>query len=286
MGFLFVLIITKPLKKSLNCKRLNLVNQNIMRKKYTLYSLIIIFCFVFSVQNANAQFRIVEVDPATERVKIKNFGSTTENISAYRLCARFSYNALSSMTLISGDLNNFAPNAEVEVTVSFSNGSVLTDTSSDLGLYLPTGGFGTAANMIDFTQWGEGGLGREAQAVSNGFWTAGTFINVAPPYEFTGGVNDTGVTFWDTLLSVENFEDITNFNISPNPASLNLNVNIPSTIENATLRVFDLLGKKVLEQEVGGIQTVSVDVSKWNTGVYIVRISSDDVTQTKRFIKQ
>ncbi|MCK8479439.1 T9SS type A sorting domain-containing protein [Psychroserpens algicola] len=257
-----------------------------MKKKYVYYVLIVIISFGFSIQKANAQFRIVEVDPSTERVKIKNFGSTTENISAYRLCARFSYDALSNMTLISGNLVSFAPNAEVELTVSFSNGSVLTDASSDLGLYLPTGSFGVAANMIDFTQWGAGGIGRESQAVSNGFWTAGTFINVAPPYEFTGGNTDFGVNFWDTLLSVDDIGDTNKFSISPNPASSHLNVNIPSNVENATLKVFDLLGKKIIEKELSNIQAVSIDVSKWNTGVYVIRVSSDDITQTKRFIKQ
>lgn len=257
-----------------------------MIKKYVFYILIFIFCLGFSVQSANAQFRIVEVDPATERVKIKNFGSTTADISSYRLCARFSYNALSNMTVLSGSLTSLAPNAEVEVTVVFSNSNVLTDASSDLAIYLPTGSFGSAANMIDFVQWGAGGIGREGLAVTNGFWTAGTFINVAPPYEFTGSATNFGVTFWDTLLSVEGFEDLTKFEISPNPASLNLNITLPSNIENATLRVFDLLGKKVLEQELSNIQTVSVDVSKWNSGIYIVRVSSDDLTQTKRFVKQ
>ena len=248
--------------------------------------LFLLMFFGFSVQKMNAQFRIVEVDPATERVKIKNFGSTTEDISAYRLCARFSYNPLSSMTLLSGDLVNFAPDAEVEVTVSFSNGNVLTDASSDLGLYLPTGNFGTASNMVDFVQWGAGGIGREAQAVTNGFWTAGTFINVTAPYEFTGGASDFGVTFWDTLLSVDDFDTISKFAISPNPASLHLNIEIPGSVENATLKVFDLLGKKVIEKEISGVQALSIDVSKWNSGIYIVRVTSDDITQTKRFIKQ
>ena len=109
---------------------------------------------------------------------------------------------------------------------------------------------------------------------------------MAPPYEFNGGATDFGVNFWSTLLSVENFEDISKFSISPNPASLNLNIEIPGNVENATLKVFDLLGKKVLEREISGMQTMSVDVSNWNSGVYIVRVTSDDVTQTKRFIKQ
>ncbi|OUS01914.1 hypothetical protein A9Q86_04490 [Flavobacteriales bacterium 33_180_T64] len=247
--------------------------------------LILMFCFGFSIQNINAQFRIIEVNPTTEQVKIKNFGSTTVDISAYRLCARFSYNALSNMTLLSGNLN-LAPNAEVEVTVLFSNASVLTDASSDLGLYLPAGSFGDAANMVDFIQWGAGGIGRESQAVTNGFWTAGTFINIASPYEFTGSATDYGVGFWDTLLDVEDFDGITKFAITPNPASLNLNVTIPSHIENATIKVFDLLGKKVIERDISNLQTISINVSKWNTGIYIVKISSDDIIQTKRFIKQ
>lgn len=256
-----------------------------MRKKYTFYSLIIIFCLGFSIQKTNAQFRIVEVNPGTETVKIKNFGATTEDISAYRLCALFKYGSLGSMTVQSGSLN-LAPDAEVEVSVVLTGGSVLNDSSSDLGLYLPSGNFGTAANMLDFMQWGSGGNGREGVAVTKGIWTAGTFVNVAAPYEFTGSMSDTGVTFWDTLLSVENPNDINKFTISPNPASLYLNVEIPNSIENATLRVYDLLGKKILDVEMSGIQTTAINVSKWNTGVYIVRVSSDDITQTKRFIKQ
>ena len=255
-------------------------------KNYLLHFVVILFCFGISLQTANAQFRIVEVDPTTERVKIKNFGSTTEDISAYRLCARFSYNALSNMTVVNGSLTSLAPNADVEVTVVFSNNNVLQDASSDLAIYLPTGGFGTAANMIDFVQWGAGGIGRESLANTNGLWTSGTFIDVASPYEFTGSESNFGVTFWDTLLSVDDFQDLSRFEISPNPATQNLNVTIPNTIENATLTVFDLLGKRVLERELSNLQMVSVDVSKWNSGVYIVKVSSDDLTQTKRFIKQ
>ncbi|WP_040278059.1 T9SS type A sorting domain-containing protein [Psychroserpens damuponensis] len=255
-----------------------------MRKKYTFYVVVIIFCFGAFVQNINAQLRITEVDPSTERLKIKNFGASTINISSYRLCSKFKYGTLSDMTLIDGFLN-LMPNASVEVTVALSGGNAIDDIA-DMGLYLPTGNFGTPSSMIDFTQWGSGGNGRESVAVTNGLWTAGTFINVAAPYEFIGGVNDRGVSFWDTLLSTENVEAITKFNMAPNPASLHLNINVPRRLENATLSVFDVLGKNILEQTLGGLQTVSIDVSKWNTGIYIVKVSSDEVTQTKRFIKQ
>ncbi|WP_047547696.1 T9SS type A sorting domain-containing protein [Psychroserpens sp. Hel_I_66] len=253
-----------------------------MKKNYIFYILILIACFGFSFQNANAQYRIVEVDPSADTVTIKNFGSTTQDIGDYRLCSLFGYRTLSSQTTLVNGSFNLAPNAEF--TVSIPN--YLNDSAADLGLYLPTGGFGTAANMLDFTQWGSGGNGRENVAVSKGIWTAGTFINVAPPYEFVGGASDIGVTFWDTLLNVDNFEEVTKFNISPNPASLNLNLTIPGSVENAVLKVYDMLGKKIIDRKLSGLQSMSIDVSNWNTGVYIVRVSSDDITQTKRFIKQ
>ncbi|MDG5492119.1 T9SS type A sorting domain-containing protein [Psychroserpens sp. SPM9] len=256
-----------------------------MRKKYLFCSLIVIFCFGLSFQKLHAQFKIVEVNPATETVKIKNFGSTTLDISSYRLCSLFKYGTLSNMTVLSGSLN-LAPDAEVEVVVSLTGGAVLNDSAADLGLYIATGNFGSDTSMVDFVQWGSSPNGRESVAVTKGIWTAGTFVNVSPPYEFTGGASDTGVTFWDTLLSVENPSDINKFSISPNPASLYLNVEIPNTIENATLRVYDLLGKKILDIEMNGVQYKSINVSKWNSGIYMVRVSSDDLTQTKRFIKQ
>ncbi|WP_299334419.1 T9SS type A sorting domain-containing protein [uncultured Psychroserpens sp.] len=256
-----------------------------MIKKYALYFLFLIVCFGLNIQDANAQLRIVEVDPAQETATIKNFGSTTIDISSYRLCALFKYGSLGSMTVQEGSLN-LAADAEVVVTVALSGGSVLNDSASDLGLYLPTGSFGLAANMIDFVQWGSSPNGRESVAVTKGIWTAGTFVNVSAPYEFTGGVSDSGVAFWDTLLNVGEVDDITKFEISPNPASLNLNITIPNSIENATLKVFDLLGKRVLERELSNVHSISIDVSKWNTGIYVVRVSSDDITQTKRFIKQ
>ncbi|MBR9915040.1 MAG: T9SS type A sorting domain-containing protein [Algicola sp.] len=255
-----------------------------MKKNYLRISLLMLFIFGITTAFFNAQVRIVEVDPATERATIKNFGASMLDISTYRLCSKIKYGTLSNMTVVSGSLQ-LMPNAEVSVTVALSGGNAL-DAQADLGLYLPTGSFGTAANMIDFTQWGSGGNGRENLAVQNGFWTAGTFINVSPPYEFTGTVTDYGVAFWDTLLGVEDINDNTKFSISPNPATLNLNISIPSNIEDATLRVFDLLGKKVLETTLSNLSSISIDVSDWNTGIYIVRVANNDISQTKRFIKQ
>ena len=215
-----------------------------MKTNY-LFKTVFTFLFVaFLGQQVNAQqFKLLVVDPVADTVTIKNFGTTTENVGAYRLCSLISYRTLSSQTtVVSGSLN-LAPNAEVTVSIS---GNYLNDTAADLGLYLPTGNFGDPANMVDFTQWGSSPNGRENVAVSAGIWTAGTFINVAAPYEFNGGVADFGVNFWDTLLSVNNLEASSSFNVYPNPSNSILNIELNGSQSNLTFEVFDILGKQII----------------------------------------
>ncbi|WP_228851156.1 T9SS type A sorting domain-containing protein [Aegicerativicinus sediminis] len=75
------------------------------------------------------------------------------------------------------------------------------------------------------------------------------------------------------------------FTISPNPATTKLNINLKSIQPNTHLTIIDVLGKKVLSKEISELET-TIDVSRWNAGVYLVRISNDKETQTKRFVKQ
>ena len=79
------------------------------------------------------------------------------------------------------------------------------------------------------------------------------------------------------------------FSISPNPATSKLNIKLNKSLmndQNLDLSVYDVLGKKVYHRtELSALET-SIDVSKWNRGIYLVRISSKDSTYTKRFVKQ
>lgn len=75
------------------------------------------------------------------------------------------------------------------------------------------------------------------------------------------------------------------FTISPNPASSKLNLVVPNALRSAKISVFDVLGKKVLSKDLNTLKS-SIDVSKWANGVYLVRVTNDKITQTKRFIKQ
>ena len=249
-----------------------------MKKNYNLLFSLSLFFVMFLQMQTTAQVRIVEVDPATERVKLHNYGGSTVDISSYWFCTLFAYGQLNSMTVLSGSLN-LAAGSDVEVTSSVA----LNNSAADLGLY-STPSFASSTAMQDFTQWGSGGNGRENVAVNKGIWTAGTFINLPAPYEYTGDGAQNGVSFWDTLLGIDDFS-VNQFRILQDPSSSKLMLSLPRISGSITLDVFDVLGKKILTKEVSSISS-TIDVTKWNNGVYLVRLTADNATQTKRFVKQ
>ena len=88
-----------------------------------------------------------------------------------------------------------------------------------------------------------------------------------------------------TTLGVNEVAQLKDFKISPNPSKSKLNLILPASDNAFKLDVFDVLGKKILSKEVSKLSS-SIDVSKWNNGVYLVRITSENGTQTKRSVKQ
>ena len=92
----------------------------------------------------------------------------------------------------------------------------------------------------------------------------------------------------NSLMSFSDFQE-KDFAISPNPATTKLNIKLNRSLMNEQqleLSVYDVLGKKVFQRtDLSALET-SIDVSKWNRGIYLVRISSKDSTYTKRFVKQ
>lgn len=74
------------------------------------------------------------------------------------------------------------------------------------------------------------------------------------------------------------------FSIYPNPADGVVNVYASQIQGDATFTLFDVNGRKALEQDItlGGI--VNVDISALNTGLYIVKIEGKEFTHTAKLI--
>lgn len=87
--------------------------------------------FALLVFQSMAQLKFTYVNPVTNEITIRNYGSTTINISTYRFCALFEYTSLSQpqVSIVAGDLN-LSP--DESVTVAWNSSSGFNTTSSDL----------------------------------------------------------------------------------------------------------------------------------------------------------
>lgn len=250
-----------------------------MKKNYSIKTFLLLGLLAFAFLNTNAQIRIVEVNPATETVKLHNYGASTVDVSSYWFCNLFNYTQVSDGTLVSGS-TSLAAGADLVVTMAVS----LNDTASDLGLY-QSASFGSSTAMLDFTQWGSGGNGRENVAVNKGIWTAGTFISAPAPYEYTGNGAQNGFQFWDTLLGVNDLDLGLNLKLHPNPSDSVLNVTLQNGEANISIQVYDILGKLVYNQNLNANNRSQIDVSELKQGLYLIKLTVGDKTEIKRFIK-
>lgn len=75
--------------------------------------------------------------------------------------------------------------------------------------------------------------------------------------------------------------------VFPNPTADKLNISIKSTQNFAQLKlfVFDNSGKMISQQVEGNNNTIILDVSKYPSGVYFLKILFGDKEETMRFVK-
>lgn len=88
-----------------------------------------------------------------------------------------------------------------------------------------------------------------------------------------------------TTLGIDQFSIVNDFKISPNPSTSELNIQLSEVNDDLKVEVFDILGKRILIKDISQVNT-RINVSGWESGVYLVKVSNDGSTQTKRFIKQ
>ena len=162
---------------------------------------------------------------------------------------------------------------------------------------------------VKFSNW-NGGAG-EANAIeysinNSNFLTnpnPGTWISVDVPLTDFLPINgsgrndivqfvvtsDLGTVFYDnlylhknTVLDVANHKVVT-AKLFPNPATNILNIQANSVIESVS--IFNVLGQEVVSIK-GSEELVSVDVSSFNSGIYVVKTMIEGKVSTSKFIKE
>ena len=102
------------------------------------------------------------------------------------------------------------------------------------------------------------------------------FIDLPDLAEYLWG-NKVG-EFWDSLVGINDLE-VEEFNIYPNPATNNINLSFDVDGE---LIILDLNGRTITKEHLNGRQ---INISNLKSGIYYLRIITDDKAYVSRFVK-
>lgn len=85
------------------------------------------------------------------------------------------------------------------------------------------------------------------------------------------------------VLSSSNFDVASNINVYPNPTNGNINIMV-NNLTNVSVSVYDLNGRTILNKELSANEN-AVDISNFQTGIYLFRIKSTEGETVKKVIK-
>lgn len=101
-----------------------------------------------------------------------------------------------------------------------------------------------------------------------------------------GQVNSFSLSFCNTTASLSNQDFVSkDFKLYPNPAENYMIVELNDTVLNASISIFDIQGR-LINTRTDLTQINTIDISNYQSGVYLVKLNSDSGQITKRFIKK
>jgi hypothetical protein len=92
-----------------------------------------------------------------------------------------------------------------------------------------------------------------------------------------------GGTVANLTLGVDK-ASLTSFTMSPNPSSTNFTITLPNDRQTTSVEVYNVLGAKIHTQQFQN-QSVVIEATNWNSGIYLVKVIAGNATLTKRFVK-
>jgi hypothetical protein len=101
------------------------------------------------------------------------------------------------------------------------------------------------------------------------------------------GSNDQVITTSKTVsvstLSIDEKNSLT-FDIFPNPSRDYLNIKLPNEISEGSVEIFDFSGKSVINAKVDRFDN-TLNINTLSSGMYILRLSSEEKSGIKKFIR-
>lgn len=87
---------------------------------------------------------------------------------------------------------------------------------------------------------------------------------------------------------VDNYSDLSNIDIFPNPAGKQLHVSSKSiTAENTALSILDITGRTLLSEKANLSESqLTIDVSSLSPGIYFIKFQTDEGLLVRKFVKE
>ena len=96
-----------------------------------------------------------------------------------------------------------------------------------------------------------------------------------------------GITNQDVVLATNSFEkEAFKLSVYPNPTNSSLNLQLPTSTANATLKIISITGQTVFEKQSINGTDFNFDVSNLNSGLYLIQISDGQNNFSSKFVKQ
>jgi hypothetical protein len=88
-----------------------------------------------------------------------------------------------------------------------------------------------------------------------------------------------------TTLGVNYFENEDLFRVYPNPTNGMINIRINNYVGKANLQIVDINGRIVYQANDNNFNVEkSIDLSNFQSGMYILKVSADDLNFTEKII--
>ena len=75
----------------------------------------------------------------------------------------------------------------------------------------------------------------------------------------------------------------TGLNVYPNPASTTLNISLDGNPVNGAIEVYSTIGEMIYQSTITGTK-MSIPISQWSDGMYVVRVTTESGTVSKSFV--
>jgi len=115
--------------------------------------------------------------------------------------------------------------------------------------------------------------------------TSGTAPGVGGTFNIDSGF-DSSCSYTDSVLPISDFELLNaSLSVYPNPLTKNNILNLKFTFStSAKISVYNVTGKLALVDEINNAENKELDTSKLTNGVYMLKISTDNASITRKVI--